>query len=85
MLLRIALNSREVAGSAATFGLVNLLPVQSRGLLWLALLLCPPHPLQLNIHWMSEPGNCSVETQLGSTNSKGLPVLFQGLPPRNCY
>jgi len=50
---------------------------------WLALLLYPPHPPQLNIHRMSEPGNCSVKTQLGSTNSKGLPVLSQGLPPRN--
>jgi len=50
----------------------------------LALLLYPPHPPHLNIHcWMSEPGNCSVKIQLGSTNSKGLPVLFQGLPPRN--
>ena len=32
---------------------------------------------------MSEPDNCSVKKQLGSTNSKGLPVLFQGLSPRN--
>jgi len=67
------------------FGLVNLLPVQSRGLLWLVPLLCPPHPPQLNIHRMSEPGNCSIKTQSGSTNSKGLPVLFQWLPPRNCH
>jgi len=27
---------------------------------------------------MPEPDNCSVKRQLGSTNSKGLPVLFQG-------
>jgi hypothetical protein len=32
---------------------------------------------------MPEPDNCSMKRQLGSTNSKGLPVLFQGLPPRN--
>jgi len=32
---------------------------------------------------MPEPGNCAVKTQLGSTNSKGLPVLFQWLSPRN--
>ena len=28
-----------------------------------------------------EPGNWSFRIQLGSTSSKGLPVLFQGLPP----
>jgi len=32
---------------------------------------------------MTEPDNCSVKRQLGSTNSKGLPVLFQGLSPRS--
>jgi len=41
-------------------------------------LLCHIHPF-----WMSEPDNCSMKKQSGSTNSKGLPVLFQGLPPRN--
>jgi len=41
-------------------------------------LLCHTHPF-----WMSEPDNCSIKKQSGSTNSKGLPVLFQGLPPRN--
>jgi len=33
--------------------------------------------------WMSEPGSCAMKTQPGSTNSKGLPVLFQWLSPRN--
>jgi len=32
---------------------------------------------------MSEPDNCSVKRQLGSTSSKGLPVLLQRLSPRN--
>jgi len=33
--------------------------------------------------WMSEPDNCSIKRQLGSTNNEGFPALFQGLPPRN--
>jgi len=28
--------------------------------------------------WCMELGNWSIKNQLGSTNSKGLPVLFQG-------
>jgi len=41
-------------------------------------LLCHVHPF-----WMSEPDNCSIKRQLGSTNNEGFPALFQGLPPRN--
>jgi len=47
-------------------------------------LLHPPPFSATCIHlWMSEPDDCSMKKQSGSTNSKGLPVLFQGLPPRN--
>ena len=31
--------------------------------------------------WCMEPGGWSIKVELGSTNSTGLPVLFQGLPP----
>jgi len=63
-------------------GLVNLPLVSCTGGR-LALLLYPPSLCKTHPFWMSEPDNCSVERQLGSTHNKGLPVLCQWLPPGN--
>jgi len=50
------------------FGLVNLLPVYSRGP-WLVLLLYPPPSTNEHPFWMSEPGSCTMKTQRGQPTS----------------